>query len=62
MTILVALIAVSRSAFSDYPFKVAVLACLIIAISCITEDTLETQAGVTFSGFLIGLLGRRVTP
>ena len=62
VTILVALIAVSRSAFSDYPFKVAVLACLIIAISCITEDTLETQAGVTFSGFLIGLLGRRVKP
>lgn len=62
MTVLFALIAVSRSAFASYPFKAAGLACLIIALSCITEDTLETQAGVTFAGFLIGLLGRRVTP
>ena len=62
VTVLAAMVAVSRSTFAAYPFKVAALACLIIALSCITEDTLETQAGVTFSGFLIGLVGRRIMP
>lgn len=32
---------------------------LIIVLSCLSEDTLETQAGVTFFGFFLGLLGRR---
>ena len=62
MTILITLVAVPRTTFSTSPFKLAMLASLIIALSCITEDTLETQAGVTFSGFLIGLLGRRIMP
>ncbi|MFZ8835889.1 MAG: O-antigen ligase family protein [Flavobacteriales bacterium] len=31
----------------------------ILVLSCITEDTLETQAGVTFAGFFIGLFGKR---
>ena len=30
---------------------------VVLALSCITEDTLETQAGVTFAGFFIGWLG-----
>jgi len=38
---------------------VACLAAFIIALSCMTEDTLETQAGVTLAGFLIGLIGKR---
>ncbi|MDE0979000.1 MAG: O-antigen ligase family protein [Flavobacteriales bacterium] len=32
---------------------------LILGLSCLFEDTLETQAGVTFSGFFIGLFGRK---
>ena len=38
----------------------ALLFCVILSLSCLTEDTLETQAGVTFAGFLIGLFGRRL--
>ena len=37
----------------------ALLFVCVLALSCLTEDTLETQAGVTFAGFFIGLLGRR---
>jgi O-antigen ligase len=59
MAILVALVAVSGNAFPTYPFQVACLAVFIIALSCMTEDTLETQAGVTLAGFLIGLIGKR---
>lgn len=59
MAILVALVAVSGNAFPTYPFQVACLAAFIIALSCMTEDTLETQAGVTLAGFLIGLIGKR---
>ena len=36
----------------------ALLFLLILSLSCLSEDTLETQAGVTFAGFLIGLFGR----
>jgi hypothetical protein len=32
---------------------------LIFFLSCWTEDTLETQAGVTWVGLFIGLFGRR---
>jgi hypothetical protein len=59
MAILLALVAVSGNAFPTYPFQVACLAAFIIALSCMTEDTLETQAGVTLAGFLIGLIGKR---
>jgi len=31
----------------------------ILALSCLTEDTLETQAGVTFAGLFLGLFGLR---
>lgn len=31
----------------------------ILAASCCTEDTLETQAGVTFAGLFLGLFGLR---
>ena len=31
----------------------------ILALSCFTEDTLETQAGVTFAGLFLGLFGLR---
>ena len=31
----------------------------VLALSCLTEDTLETQAGVTFAGLFLGLFGRR---
>ena len=31
----------------------------ILALSCLTEDTLETQAGVTFTGLFLGLFGLR---
>ena len=44
---------------SDYPTSAAVVFLVVIALSCLTEDTLETQAGVTFAGFFIGLFGRR---
>jgi len=40
----------------------ALLFCIILSLSCLTEDTLETQAGVTFAGFLIGLFGGRRGP
>ncbi len=59
MAILVALVSVSGSAFPTYPIRVACLAGFILALSCMTEDTLETQAGVTLAGFLIGLIGKR---
>ena len=38
----------------------ALLFLLILCLSCLSEDTLETQAGVTFAGFFIGLFGRRM--
>jgi O-antigen ligase len=45
---------------SDRPIQqIALLFVWVLALSCLTEDTLETQAGVTFAGFFIGLLGRR---
>lgn len=47
---------------SGHPTAVAVLFLVVIALSCLTEDTLETQAGVTFAGLFIGLLGRRSAP
>lgn len=31
----------------------------ILALSCLTEDTLETQAGVTFAGFFLALVSDR---
>ena len=31
----------------------------VLALSCLTEDTLESQAGVTFAGLFLGLFGRR---
>lgn len=34
---------------------------IILAASCMTEDTLETQAGVTFFAFFIVLLGQKLT-
>ena len=37
----------------------ALLFLLILSLSCLTEDTLETQAGVTLTGFFIGLFGRK---
>jgi hypothetical protein len=51
-----------RSRIPDYPTEAAALFLVIIALSCLTEDTLETQAGVTFAGFFIGLFGRRYSP
>ena len=48
--------------FSLQPFSrrgPALLFLLILSLSCLTEDTLETQAGVTFAGFFIGLFGRK---
>lgn len=39
--------------------RAAVLCVAVLALSCLTEDTLETQAGVTFAGFFVGLFGRR---
>lgn len=59
IAILIALVSVSTEVYPTYPRQIAFLACFIIALSCLTEDTLETQAGVTFAGFLIGLTGRR---
>jgi hypothetical protein len=47
---------------NEHPTAQAVLFLVVIALSCLTEDTLETQAGVTFTGFFIGLLGRRSAP
>lgn len=47
---------------SDHPTSAAVVFLVVIALSCLTEDTLETQAGVTFAGFFIGLFGRRQPP
>jgi O-antigen ligase len=47
---------------AHHPTSAAVLFLVVIALSCLTEDTLETQAGVTFAGFFIGLLGRRQPP
>ena len=47
---------------AHHPTSAAVLFLVVIALSCLTEDTLETQAGVTFAGFFIGLLGRRQSP
>jgi len=46
----------------QHPTSAAVLFLVVVALSCLTEDTLETQAGVTFAGFFIGLLGRRQPP
>jgi hypothetical protein len=37
----------------------AFLFVLILSLSCLTEDTLETQAGVTFAGFFLALLSDR---
>lgn len=31
----------------------------VLTLSCLTEDTLETQAGVTFAGLFLGLFGQR---
>lgn len=45
-----------------HPTRQAVLFLVVLALSCLTEDTLETQAGVTFAGFFIGLFGRRNLP
>ena len=42
-----------------HPTTQAILFLVVLALSCLTEDTLETQAGVTFAGFFIGLFGRR---
>ena len=40
----------------------AFLFVLILSLSCLTEDTLETQAGVTFAGFFLSLLSDRRRP
>lgn len=45
-----------------HPTSQAMLFLVVLALSCLTEDTLETQAGVTFAGFFIGLFGRRSLP
>ncbi len=47
-----------RPGDSSLPHMALLFVC-VLALSCLTEDTLETQAGVTFAGFFIGLLGRR---
>ena len=39
--------------------RATLLFVLILGLSCLSEDTLETQAGVTFAGLFIGLFGRR---
>ena len=44
------------------PRQPALLFLLILGLSCFTEDTLETQAGITFAGLFIGLFGRRFPP
>lgn len=44
-------------ASTDY-FRWAVI--LVLALSCMTEDTLETQAGVTFFSFFVALLGSKL--
>jgi O-antigen ligase len=44
------------------PRRPALLFLLILGLSCFTEDTLETQAGITFAGLFIGLFGRRFPP
>lgn len=59
VAMLIAFVAVRPESYPNYPRQIAVLGCLIIALSCMTEDTLETQAGVTFVGFLLGLIGAR---
>ncbi len=50
------------SQIPTHPTNAAVLFLVVIMLSCLTEDTLETQAGVTFTGFFIGLFGRRQPP
>lgn len=59
ITILGALIAIPRGRHPEYPQALATLFLTILALSCLTEDTLETQAGVTFAGYFLGLLGKR---
>lgn len=40
--------------------RATLLFVLILGLSCLSEDTLETQAGVTFAGLFIGLFGRKM--
>ena len=40
--------------------RATLLFVLILGLSCLSEDTLETQAGVTFAGLFIGLFGRKI--
>lgn len=58
--VFLALVAMSRRQESEWMATATLLFVLIFFLSCWTEDTLETQAGVTWAGFFTGLLGRRL--
>lgn len=58
--VFIAMIAMSRRQESEWMATATLLFVLIFFLSCWTEDTLETQAGVTWAGFFTGLLGRRL--
>ncbi|MGB1075512.1 MAG: O-antigen ligase family protein [Flavobacteriales bacterium] len=55
-----AMIAVSRRQHEGLWTTMTLLFVLVFFLSCWSEDTLETQAGVTWAGLFIGLLGRRL--
>jgi O-antigen ligase len=58
--VFLALVTMSRRQESEWMATATLLFVLIFFLSCWTEDTLETQAGVTWAGFFTGLLGRRL--
>lgn len=57
--VFIALVAVANRMESTVWSTSILLFTLIFFLSCWTEDTLETQAGVTWVGLFIGLFGRR---
>lgn len=62
LSVFVALVATSRrhELAGQESMAVATLVfALVFFLSCWTEDTLETQAGVTWAGLWVGLLGRK---
>lgn len=54
--VMLAVVAVRRSTFHFLPLAVM----FIIFLSCLTEDTLESQAGVTFFAFFYSVFARSV--
>lgn len=59
IAILGSLLGSSRFRNPENKHALATLFLTILVLSCLTEDTLETQAGVTFAGYFLGILGKR---